>query len=95
MFVGSVGVGVGGRAFGGDIPNGIVVVVQAVRSADGIQAVEFVVGVVQGFTARGIHHLADVAIRLVGKRKIQARAGGGCSTGLQCAAAVHHQKGNG
>jgi len=63
-------------------------VVQAVRATDGIQPIQFVVGVIQGFTARRIHDLAHVAIRLIGIRKIQARAGGGRRAGLD-GSAVH------
>ncbi len=52
---GSQGVcaGVGGGDFAGEIANRIIVVVLRIRSAHGIQAVEFVVGVVQRLTARG------------------------------------------
>ena len=57
----------------GDIANGVIVKVLVVRSADGIQAIQFIVGVVQRFTLRGIHDLADVAVVLVCVGEIQER----------------------
>jgi hypothetical protein len=73
MFVRSVGVIVGGGVFIGDIPNVVVVIVLAVRPADGIQAVELIVGKDGRLAAGGIRDLADVAVVLVKTRNVQAR----------------------
>ena len=72
MFVGSVAVGVGGAIFAGDVADRVVVVIHAVRTTDRIQPVEIIVGVVQGFIARPILDLADIAIVLVGVGDVEA-----------------------
>ncbi len=85
VFVGCVAVRVGRGVLGGDVANGIVVIVVAVGSADRIQPVQFVIGEGQRLAARRIHDLADVAVVLIGIGQVQARRGGRGSTSLQCA----------
>ncbi len=66
MFVGRVAVRVGRGVPGGDVANGIVVIVVAVGSTDRIQPVQLVIAEGQRFTARRIHDLADVAAQPLG-----------------------------
>jgi len=44
MFVGTAAIGVGGPALAGEIADGVVIIIMAVGSADGIQPVQFIVG---------------------------------------------------
>ena len=46
MIVIGVAVGVGGTVFAGDVADRVVVVIHAVRAADRIQPVEFIISVV-------------------------------------------------
>ena len=81
MLVRSVSIVVGCCILSSDVPNGVVIIIVTVRSANCIEPVQFIIGIVRYLTARCIIDLADVAIVLIGIGQVEKRTGWRSSTG--------------